>query len=192
MPALAPVIRATFPMSFFVIFLLSLAVQSTGLKLEPSYYEHRALVSPQSGRGYAHRRAKAIARKGHFVSSNGLSAISSTSKRNNSLRNSTWTSSRLPPAPRDHSVRFPDSAPFVAGSFQAFVGDFRPQLFQRPRGRFVRMPFGVTRSPWHGVQYHPGGTDQQRPLSASGSRFRINHVLLLERAVADCQSGCRC
>jgi len=30
--------------------------------------------------------------------------------------------------PRDHSVRFPDSAAFVAGSFQAFVGDFRPEL----------------------------------------------------------------
>ena len=31
--------------------------------------------------------------------------------------------------PRDHSVRFPDSAGFVASVFQAFVGDFRPKLF---------------------------------------------------------------
>jgi hypothetical protein len=32
MPALAPVIRATFPTSFFVIFLLRLAIKSGGLK----------------------------------------------------------------------------------------------------------------------------------------------------------------
>ena len=30
--------------------------------------------------------------------------------------------------PRDNSVRFSDSAAFIAGSFQAFVGDFRPEL----------------------------------------------------------------
>ena len=51
--------------------------------------------------------------------------------------------------PRNHSVRFPDRATFVAGSCQAFVGDFRPQLFQRSRCRLVRMPFGIIRSPRH-------------------------------------------
>ena len=50
---------------------------------------------------------------------------------------------------RDHSVRFPDRAPFVTGSLQAFVGDFRPKLFQRPRRGLVRVPFGVIRSPRH-------------------------------------------
>lgn len=49
----------------------------------------------------------------------------------------------------DHSVRFPDSAAFVAGSFQAFVGDFRPEFFELPRGRLVCVPFGVIRSPRH-------------------------------------------
>jgi hypothetical protein len=47
--------------------------------------------------------------------------------------------------PRDHSVRFPDSAAFVAGSFQAFVGDFCPELLQLRRCRLVRVPFGVIR-----------------------------------------------
>ena len=51
--------------------------------------------------------------------------------------------------PRDHSVCFPDGATFVAGSFQAFVGDFRPELFERARRRFVRVPFGVIRCPRH-------------------------------------------
>jgi len=49
--------------------------------------------------------------------------------------------------PRDHSVRFSDSAAFVAGSFQGFVGDFRPELFQRRRCGLVRVPFGIIRSP---------------------------------------------
>lgn len=30
--------------------------------------------------------------------------------------------------PRDHGVRFPDRAAFIAGSLQAFIGDFRPKL----------------------------------------------------------------
>jgi len=47
--------------------------------------------------------------------------------------------------PRNHSVRFPNSAAFVAGSFQAFVGDFCPELLQLPRCRLVRVPFGVIR-----------------------------------------------
>ncbi len=51
--------------------------------------------------------------------------------------------------PRDHGVRFPDRAAFVASSFEAFVGDFCPKLFQRSRCRLVRMPFGVVRSPRH-------------------------------------------
>ena len=51
--------------------------------------------------------------------------------------------------PCDHSVRFADSAAFVAGLFQAVIGDFRPELFQRPRCRLVRVPFGVIRCPRH-------------------------------------------
>ena len=30
--------------------------------------------------------------------------------------------------PGDHGVRFPDRAAFIAGSLQAFIGDFRPKL----------------------------------------------------------------
>jgi hypothetical protein len=55
--------------------------------------------------------------------------------------------------PRDHSVRFPDSAAFVAGSFQGFIGDFRPKLSQRPRCRLVRVPFGIIRSPRHLIRF---------------------------------------
>ena len=51
--------------------------------------------------------------------------------------------------PRDHGVGFPDGAAFVAGSFQGFVGDFRPEFFERPRCRLVRVPFGIIRCPWH-------------------------------------------
>ena len=35
--------------------------------------------------------------------------------------------------PRDHRVRFPDSATFVAGSLQTLVGDFRPRALLKPR-----------------------------------------------------------
>ena len=45
-----------------------------------------------------------------------------------------------------HRVRFPDSAAFVAGSLQTFVGDFRPEHFQSPGCRLVRVSFGV-----HGI-----------------------------------------
>jgi hypothetical protein len=55
--------------------------------------------------------------------------------------------------PRDHSVGFPDSTAFVARSFQGFIGDFRPKLFQRPRRRLVRVPFGIIRSPWHLIRF---------------------------------------
>jgi hypothetical protein len=49
----------------------------------------------------------------------------------------------------DHGVRFPNGAAFVAGSFQGFVGDFRPEFFQRWCFRLVRVPFGFIRGPWH-------------------------------------------
>jgi len=49
--------------------------------------------------------------------------------------------------PRDDCVRLPDCLAFVAGSFQAFVCYFCPKLFQHPAGCFVRMFFGVIRSP---------------------------------------------
>jgi hypothetical protein len=29
----------------------------------------------------------------------------------------------------DHSVRFPNSTTLIAGSFQAFISNFRPELF---------------------------------------------------------------
>jgi hypothetical protein len=34
--------------------------------------------------------------------------------------------------PRDYRIRLPYGPAFVAGSIQAFIGDFRPKLFQRP------------------------------------------------------------
>jgi hypothetical protein len=40
---------------------------------------------------------------------------------------------------RDHGVRFADGAGFVAGVFQAFVGDFRPKLFEFLRCGLVRL-----------------------------------------------------
>jgi hypothetical protein len=51
--------------------------------------------------------------------------------------------------PRHHSVCFPDGAAFIAGSFQAFIGDFHPKLFKRSRRRLVGVPFGVIRCPRH-------------------------------------------
>ena len=51
--------------------------------------------------------------------------------------------------PRDHGVGFTDSTTFVAVSLQAFVGDFRPKLFEFRRRRLVRVPFGFIRSPGH-------------------------------------------
>jgi hypothetical protein len=44
---------------------------------------------------------------------------------------------------RPRSVCLPDSAAFVASPFQAFVGDFRPEFFQLPRGSPMCVPFGV-------------------------------------------------
>ena len=60
--------------------------------------------------------------------------------------------------PRDHGFRFPDRATFVAGSFQAFVGEFRPKLLQLPRCRFRRRleSTAFARAPansWHFRQY---------------------------------------
>jgi hypothetical protein len=93
--------------------------------------------------------------------------------------------------PRDNSVRFPDRSGFVAGSFQAFVGDFGPKLLQRPRCRLVRMSFGVVLSPRHlGGSHkwlafrtlHRAQTPprqqlrlQKTPLSASPARNRGEH-----------------
>lgn len=51
--------------------------------------------------------------------------------------------------PRDHSVRFSYGAAFVAGSFQGFVCDFCPKLFQLRRCRLVRVPRGIIRCPRH-------------------------------------------
>ena len=51
--------------------------------------------------------------------------------------------------PCDHRVRFPDSAAFVAGSLQTLVGDFRPEHFQSPGCRLVRVRFSVIRYPRH-------------------------------------------
>ena len=53
----------------------------------------------------------------------------------------------LPPC--YHRVRFPDSTAFVAGSLQTFVGDFRPEHFQSPGCRLVRVRFSVIRYPRH-------------------------------------------
>jgi hypothetical protein len=49
----------------------------------------------------------------------------------------------------NHSVRFPDGATLVAGSFQAFIGNFRPELFQLRRRRLAGVPFCIIRGPGH-------------------------------------------
>jgi len=49
----------------------------------------------------------------------------------------------------DHRVCFPDSAALIARSFQAFIGNFRPELLQLCGCRFVGVPFSIIRSPWH-------------------------------------------
>src|SRR5262245_58496022 len=54
--------------------------------------------------------------------------------------------------PRDDRVRFPDSAAFVARSFQTFVGDLSPELFQSQGCRLVRVPFCIIRGPRHFIQ----------------------------------------
>jgi hypothetical protein len=51
--------------------------------------------------------------------------------------------------PCDHRVGFTDSAAFVAGSLQTFVGDFCPKVFQNLGRRLVRVPFSVIRCPRH-------------------------------------------
>lgn len=51
--------------------------------------------------------------------------------------------------PRDHGVRFPDGAAFVAGSLQGFVRDFCPELLQFERRCLVHVSFGVIRCPGH-------------------------------------------
>jgi hypothetical protein len=72
--------------------------------------------------------------------------------------------------PRDHSVCFSDGATFVAGSFQAFVGDFRPKLFKHARRRFVRVPFGVIWCPRH--------FDHARDNSAQSACLGLTRSLL--------------
>jgi hypothetical protein len=51
--------------------------------------------------------------------------------------------------PGDHSVCLPDGATLIARSFQAFIGNFRPQFLQLCGCRFVGMTFSIIRSPWH-------------------------------------------
>jgi hypothetical protein len=69
-----------------------------------------------------------------------------TSSSRNVLRIAEFCCCRLP---RDHSVRLANGAAFIAGSFQGFIGDFRPQLLQLPRCRLARVSFGLIRSPRH-------------------------------------------
>ncbi len=71
-------------------------------------------------------------------------------------RSSSITGLRLS---RDYSIRFSDCATFVSGPFQAFVSDFCPEYFHRPRNRLVRMPFGVSRTPWHATPPIVSGKD---------------------------------
>ncbi len=49
----------------------------------------------------------------------------------------------------DYRVRLSDSAALVASFFQAFIGDFRPQILQRRGACLVRVFFRVVRCPWH-------------------------------------------
>jgi hypothetical protein len=89
-----------------------------------------------SAANLTHQRAEAVKR----------CAAAETERRSPRATRSALAGVRLP---RDHSVRFPDSAAFVASSFQGFVGDFRPELFQRRRCRLMRVPFGIIRRPRH-------------------------------------------
>lgn len=68
---------------------------------------------------------------------------------------------------RDHSVRFPDGASFVASVFQALVSDFRPKLFQSVGCRFVRVPFGFVRGPRHCRSPADGFRERTRGTSDS-------------------------
>jgi hypothetical protein len=60
--------------------------------------------------------------------------------------------------PSDYDIRFPDRAAFVACSFQAFIGNFRPELLRLPRCRLMlmRAPFSVFRSPRHLTKFPYG------------------------------------
>src|SRR6516164_2252512 len=51
--------------------------------------------------------------------------------------------------PSDHGVRLPDGATLVAGSFQTFIGNFRPELFQFRRCLLAGVPFSIIFSPGH-------------------------------------------
>jgi hypothetical protein len=67
----------------------------------------------------------------------------------------------------DHSVRFPNSTTLIAGSFQAFISNFRPELFQLRRVRFVRVSFSIIRSPRHWkVLAQWGSRSEARELKA--------------------------
>jgi hypothetical protein len=68
---------------------------------------------------------------------------------------------------RDHSVRFPDGASFVASVFQALVSDFRPTLFQSLGCRFVRVPFGIIGGPRHCQPPVDGFGERTRRISDS-------------------------
>ncbi len=70
----------------------------------------------------------------------------------------------------NHSVRLPDGATLVASPFQAFIGNFRPELFQLRRCRFVGVPFCIIRSPgqsWGSLLTSCSG--RKRVLSVLGS-----------------------
>jgi len=70
----------------------------------------------------------------------------------------------------NHSVRLPDGATLVASPFQAFIGNFRPELFQLRRCRFVGVPFCIIRGPgqsWGSLLTSCSG--RKRVLSVLGS-----------------------
>ena len=51
--------------------------------------------------------------------------------------------------PSDDGVRLADGATLVAGSFQTFIGNFRPERFQFRRCRLAGVPFSIIFSPGH-------------------------------------------
>jgi hypothetical protein len=70
---------------------------------------------------------------------------------------------------RNHSVGLPDGATLITVPFQAFIGHFRPELFQLRRCRLVSVTFRIISSPGHlgGSSFKRSG--RERVLSALGS-----------------------
>lgn len=88
--------------------------------------------------------------------------------------------------PGNYGICFSDGATFVACSFQRFVSNFRPKLFQFRGSRLARVPFSVIRSPWHWTASLKG--ECQRRLGRGGKprpyRGFCRHFFLLGSSIS--------